>query len=522
MSDYDLFISYARADCFRTVDGKVVDLVQELKRRLELHVHPDERRRRFRVCSDIDDFELDGTVSEAIRSKIGRSRNLLLVCSTSAPASQYVGEEISAFLATASAAEPLAAYLDLQPHEAFPSLFASGAIGVDIWPRPGASRRAFREQLDRESHKIVARAWRVPVERVFDRFEAERRRQRRFTIGGFIGAGFISFAGIIATAGDWGLHAVRELPMRTRIVAPAGVGLAGDTGEAVLVGSTIQAWPLTRNSAPVVRPSVPHPLDTHVFADGRILILESSGLTLIDPRGGRKRIETPIQGTSMSVAGDAVAVVSDAGDLIVGGLAGNWRHAPRPQTTILRWAPAAFQERGPLRYGETLAWSIDGEWLATATGTGQVVIVRPGDWRFVKGSDPIVYETPNTRPVGGIIFLTDPGRVLLAEGTLGLRTINLQTGASARLALPQLSLIREFRLDRSRGILIGATNETLEVFELDAGAIHWRDRVALSPKATPRTALSENGETLLVGYFDAPPDLFGWTWRVFGVDVWTR
>src|SRR5947208_2233680 len=84
--------------------------------------------RRFRVCTDVDDLELDGTVSTAIRARIEQSRTLLVVCSEAAPRRRYVAEEISAFQAVRGSERILAAVLDVQPEEAFPLLFAPGTI----------------------------------------------------------------------------------------------------------------------------------------------------------------------------------------------------------------------------------------------------------------------------------------------------------------------------------------------------------------------------------------------------------
>src|SRR5438876_324851 len=138
---------------------------------------------------------------------------------------------------------PLAAYLDLQPEATFPSLFAPGTIGADIRPRAGADMRSWQRQVERESHKIVARAWGIPVERVFDRFTAERRRQRRLAAAGIAAALLITLIGILVASGQWGLHRVRELALNGRVVAPVCVGFSGKS-EAVLVGSSIQSWPL--------------------------------------------------------------------------------------------------------------------------------------------------------------------------------------------------------------------------------------------------------------------------------------
>jgi hypothetical protein len=515
VNGFDLFISYVRAEASRVIDGAAFDVVSALKRTLETHVHPDDRRRRFRVCTDVEDLELDSTVSTAIRNKIESSARILVICSHAAGTRPYVVEELDIFRSAHPRTPPLGAYLDLQPSDAFPDVFAPGAIGADLHPRDGVTRREYRRQLERESHKIVASVWNLPLQRVHDRFVGEQRRLRRRIAIGVALALMAVLAGIVVTAGEWGLHAVRELPLRERVVSPAGAGFFDAGRHAALVDDRrIHVWNV-RDGTSTVRAAPPYAIDAHVLDDGRVLVLEPDTLT-IDSRP----VALPGTGTlaEIAVSGDSIAIVTEDGELLVGNLRGGWSAAPRPETTILRWAPPAFQERGPLHYGDTLAWSEDGTWLASATGTGQLIVLQPARGTFLNGSDPIVYETENTRPIGGMIFLGN--RLLFVEGTLGLRTVNLANGTVEKLELQPLPLIREFV--RSGDRLIGATTETLEVFDLENGAVRWRQRVTLAPKSQPRLALAPDGHTLLVAYFDDPPDLFRRTWRVFGVDVWAR
>jgi hypothetical protein len=515
VNGFDLFVSYVRADVSRVIDGATFDIVSVLKRALEAHVHPDDRRRRFRVCTDVEDLELDSTVSTAIRNKIESATQILIICSHAAGTRPYVVEEIDIFRRAHPQTPPLGAYLDLQPSDAFPDVFGAGAIGADLHPRDRVTRREYRRQLERESHKIAANVWKLPLQRVHDRFIAEQRRLRRRMAIGVVLALIAVLMGIIGTAGEWGLHAVRELPLRERVVSPAGAGFF-DAGRhaAIVDDGRNHVWNL-RDGTSAVRGAPRYAIDAHVLDDGRVLALEPNTLT-IDSRP----VALPGTGTlaEIAVSGESIAVVSEDGELIVGNLRGGWSAAPRPETTILRWAPAAFQERGPLRYGDNLAWSDDGTWLASATGTGQLIVLQPARAMFLKGGDPIVYETENTRPIGGMIFLGD--RLLFVEGTLGLRAVDLANGNVEKLELQPLPLIREFV--RAGDRLIGASSETLEVFDLENGALRWRQRVALAPKSLPHLALAPDGRTLLVAYFDDRPDLFRWTWRVFGADVWTR
>lgn len=358
---FDLFLSYVRADSRR-----VLDIVPTLKRALESHRHPDDRRRRFRVCTDVDDLELAGTVSQAIRDKIAASRQLLVLCTSSAPRRPYVREEIDVFRETHPGLTPIGAFVDLEPAEAFPDVFPRGAIGADLHPLERA--RDYRGQIERESHKIVAEVWDVPLRRVHDRFDAERRTMRRRIAGAVIASAAAVALGVVITAGRWGLHPVRELPLREDVVAPAAVAFSDRGRRAVLVDDRrLHLWSL--DGAATMRNAPAHAIDAHVFDDGRVLVLEPLTLSVIDSRGLATRIDPGVAGPyeEIAVSAGRIAVVTQRGELAIGRLGAPFRRAPRPVTTILRWAPEAFRETGPLAYGDTLAWSGDGTWLASAT-----------------------------------------------------------------------------------------------------------------------------------------------------------
>ena len=95
--EFDLFISYTAKDEseFR-VDGTRVRPIRTLKRALEQHFISDGRqRRRFKVCTDTEDFEpsaTEPTIDGAIHKCLSASRALLVVCSSHSAASRYVGD----------------------------------------------------------------------------------------------------------------------------------------------------------------------------------------------------------------------------------------------------------------------------------------------------------------------------------------------------------------------------------------------------------------------------------------------
>ena len=181
-TSFALFISYAGADKDITIDGKRIRAVNELKRCLEQHVHPtgkeQYRKRRFRVCTYEEDFDLDETVRAEIRSKLEQSNALLVLCSSEAADSEYVQFEIETFAEMKPDRPIVGAAMTLLPERAFPKYFKPDQIGADLQLKPGMSQREWRRQLRMESHKIVAAAWGLSVTVVHNRFEAARRRRR--------------------------------------------------------------------------------------------------------------------------------------------------------------------------------------------------------------------------------------------------------------------------------------------------------------------------------------------------------
>jgi hypothetical protein len=183
MSPFDLFISYVRRDSVRHIGRHTVDVIEELKRALESHTHPDrlpkQPARRFRVCTDVEDFSLKDTVDDAIRDKIDQSHALIVICSNGAYGRQVIHDEIAYFCDRQERGPLLAAVLDCQPHDAVPEAFGLGTMGVDLAITESLTFRSWRRKILAESHKIVERVWALPTGAAYDRFEQDRREVRR-------------------------------------------------------------------------------------------------------------------------------------------------------------------------------------------------------------------------------------------------------------------------------------------------------------------------------------------------------
>jgi endonuclease G, mitochondrial len=174
---FALFISYSSKDARIRIAGKKLLLLRELKRALESHRISE--RGRFRVCSFEQDFELQDTVAEAIRARLAESESLLVICSKASSSSPYVADELKVFSDLHPEQEIIPAQLDMLPENAFPQKFVDSSMGADLRVRPGDSVREWRNRILDESHKIVAKAWRLRKKVVYDRFRRQKRNRRR-------------------------------------------------------------------------------------------------------------------------------------------------------------------------------------------------------------------------------------------------------------------------------------------------------------------------------------------------------
>lgn len=179
---YDVFISYGSADRkYRFKNGRTIDVIATFKRLLEDHRHPDLPQKRFRVCTDSEDFDLEATISGAICKKLQQSDVLLVFCCPSASESPYVAAELEYFAKTVQGEIIPANYL-LTPNESFPRLFGLDVLGVNL--EPTTNIREWRKRAREESHKLAARVWSLPSQQTYNRFVASDRRrfQKRILI----------------------------------------------------------------------------------------------------------------------------------------------------------------------------------------------------------------------------------------------------------------------------------------------------------------------------------------------------
>ena len=542
---FDLFLSYARRDSRVRVAGKHLDAVAELKRTLEGHFHPQEDDKRFRVFTDVEDFELSDSILKAMREKLGASRTLVVVCSKGAAESPHVQAEIALWAAMLGKPPPLAAVLGASPHEVSNALFSEDTFAADLAPAPGATVREWKRQIERESHKIVARAWGLPLSKVHDRFAARQRKIRK-QIAGALTAGVLAAALLaILTAGQTGYHAVADLPAGPRTVSPAGVGfLAGQT-PGVVDDSLLLTWEAGNDNQPVVRQIGGPWLRAAFLPDGRVVAVGVEHASIVDGATGEPwellRVDEGQVLTGLAATADRVAISTKDGALYTGPIAGPLRPALRPVVTRGLRFPVDFQETGPLRYGPDLAWSADGTWIASASPDGHLSILAPETGRFVVAGTPqypvldvdkwtpgpVLYQTENTRPIGVIYILPDNEWALFSVGTVGLFRVRLSDGTVEPIETCDLPLLRDLAAHPNGSLMVGSagSTSTLEVLELkrleSGGAITLGclQSISVSPHNSPRASFSADGEQLIVGYFDSPPQIFRRTFRVFGVDL---
>jgi hypothetical protein len=109
-------------------------------------------------------------------------------------------------------------------------------------------------------------------------------------------------------------------------------------------------------------------------------------------------------------------------------------------------------------------------------------------------TDPMLYETENTRPISALAFL-ESGKVMFAEGA-GLRRVDARTGKITFPSHCAIDLVRQILpLPQSRKI-VALTSSTLETLEFDAhdpARLRCLAKTTVAPKLSPRATLAPDG-----------------------------
>ncbi|PCJ91236.1 MAG: hypothetical protein COA50_16720 [Flavobacteriaceae bacterium] len=175
--NYDLFISFTASDkAYKFDNGRTINVIDNFKKYLEDHKHPQIKNKRFKVCTYTEDFELAPTVSQAIQNKLRQSSALLVFCSTASAESPYVQEELRYFMEEEKKEIIPVNYL-LTPNNAFPEKFHLDVLGVNLVP--AFSHKAWKKQAKLESHKLVAKVWQLPLTQTYNRFVRRDRLRKR-------------------------------------------------------------------------------------------------------------------------------------------------------------------------------------------------------------------------------------------------------------------------------------------------------------------------------------------------------
>lgn len=247
---FDVFVSFSSADRVRSWFDRNVDVVAELKSTLERYRHP-VTSRRLRACTYEEDFELGDDVRGTIARTIGQCAALVFLSGKGAAASKFVRFELETARAILDEDAVVPALLDEHPHVAFPDLFAADAHGADLSRAGCADHREWIRRVELEAAKIAARAWRMPLERVRDRFRLEQRRNRNRRLGALAIVTCVLGVSAGAAYHQYGLReAARVLGIHQRYAAAmATVQRAWSAGNVELVRTALLGWQ-TRPESP--------------------------------------------------------------------------------------------------------------------------------------------------------------------------------------------------------------------------------------------------------------------------------
>ncbi|MGD1893333.1 MAG: TIR domain-containing protein [Cyclobacteriaceae bacterium] len=174
---FDLFISYSSTDEVHRFKGKDFEVIKFVKKHLEKYRHP-VTGSRVKVCTFNEDFELSETVKQAIINALQNSAYVLVICSQNSKKSPWVQFEVDwSFKNNSTTLIP--AVLNMSPGACFPDVFEDDTLGIDLNLAEGDQLKDWKTKVEIESHKLLAKVWDISKEKVYDRYEAAKRKLNR-------------------------------------------------------------------------------------------------------------------------------------------------------------------------------------------------------------------------------------------------------------------------------------------------------------------------------------------------------
>jgi hypothetical protein len=527
--NFDLFLSFSSRDSIIQINGKPVRVIDELKRALESHYNKptDEKgkknpARRFRVCTYEEDFELEETVQAAMRETVENCSFLLVVTSEAAAQSHHIRFELETFTALRREGERLlAAQLSVAPEKAFPEFFAPDALAANLTLAADMNVKDWRRQLLRESHKIVARVWNLPLEEVFNRFEQQRKRQQRLIASWSATALLVIAAIFIWYNSELGFHQTGSFPgeeLRENTVL-AGFPANSDNEFFTFHQDHLHRWNIAQPEQSKKTEFKGFTNQAALVGTGTAIVAQGKQLLLYDLESGEAKqlfsAEDFIE--RLSIYGERWAAVSK-GRLLLGNLTGEVREAPRPEVTIGRHFPPEFQERSALRYGEQPLFCDDGKFLITASFTGQLVVLNPNNWEFFDPQNIVVYEAQDSRPLTGLAYDRRLRRLIFFEGGR-MHAFSLEAGKVIQLNAPEIGVVNHAAFTPDGEYLIASTPYAVHWFRRNGDQFTYLEQDDADPFLVTGLLVSPSGKSIVVGGYNEHARLFKHTLRIFGVDI---
>lgn len=436
---YEAFISYRHTPTDTVVARRIQRALEGF--RVPRPLRSGGRRALGRCFRDADELPAGASLSNEIRSALGSSRFLIVVCSPDTPESSWVNLEIEEFIVRRGIDHVLVALAGGEPHESFPAALRShGEKGYEPLAadfRPGRGRR----ELRREKLRLAAALIGCGLDDLVN-----RRRARVLQIGAAAACGAAVVGGVIAYQANR-LHEAQVARFEEQ-----SNQLADQSGTLLSRGMRMEAIQLAAAALPQTGDATDRPLvPAALYALTEALDLYPSSSSLGLPQS-RARYSYGISGSvgNLTVSEDDTwfaAVLDDGSTGVFDTLSG--RHLATIETGAAT-CPVAVGDMLVLIQGDSCAgydhlsgsprWTLRGEgrdYLSvTSLGGGRVVVAtREQDGRVSLTSvdastGEVLRETSPAEAGSGILRLlvSADGSRSAALLTSGVTIADLATG----------------------------------------------------------------------------------------------
>jgi hypothetical protein len=354
----------------------------------------------------------------------------------------------------------------------------------------------------------------MPLDEVYDRFEAQRKWARKVVVRSSAAALLVGLAVLTWYYSDIGFHQVSVFRGEGSDYYPVLGGFTGSTDDEFVSFHVrhLHKWHIRNpdNSERVEIDGVP---TQAVVADATTAVIaRGSELFRLDFGSGQTtllfQVRQPIR--EIAVANNQW-VVGSGERMFVGTMDGQ-----------VRQAPSRFNIRGSfqeLRYGERVVFCSNGRWVANAALSGNLVVLNPDTWGWFDSNNPVVYSAPDNRNITALVCDEKSRRLFFFERPRGIGVFSFDDGQVRKLNTPEIGFVDHAAVTPGGEYLMAKTGTTLHWFQRNGEEYAHVDQQNGDASNLTNLLASPSGSFFLASGYRDHATLYKRTLRMFNIDL---